>query len=75
MVGSMKQITQTLQYDDEDNQRYELTADLSNWHKQHPFQSGVNFEHEYLWATMSDEDCLAFCLRYPQWSNRFKEVK
>lgn len=68
----MKQITQTLEY--AEDQRYELTNNLSDWHKQHPFRSGVNFEFQYLWAELEDEDCLAFCLRHPQWSHLFKDV-
>jgi hypothetical protein len=69
----MKKITQTLQYDDD--QRYELTNNLSDWHKQHPLaDNGVDFEFQYLWATMTDEDCLAFCLLHPQWSHRFTTI-
>jgi hypothetical protein len=69
----MKRITQTLQYDDD--QRYELTNNLSNWHKQHPLaDNGVDFELQYMWATMTDEDCLAFCLLHPQWAHRFTTI-
>jgi hypothetical protein len=69
----MKKITQTLEY--AEDQRYELTANLSNWHKLHPLaDNGVDFELQYLWATMTDEDCLAFCLLHPQWAHKFKDV-
>lgn len=69
----MKKITQTLQY--EVDQRYELTNNLSDWHKQHPLaDNGVDFEFQYMWATMTDEDCLAFCLLHPQWADRFTTV-
>lgn len=68
----MKKITQTLQYNDD--QRYELSANLSDWHKLHPFQSGVDFEFQYLWAVLEDEDALAFCLKHPQWAHRFTQV-
>jgi hypothetical protein len=68
----MKRITQTLQYDDD--QRYELSANLSDWHKLHPFKSGVDFEFEFLWAEMEDQDALAFILKHPQWAYRFKDV-
>lgn len=69
----MKRITQTLEY--AEDQRYELTNNLSDWHKLHPLaDNGVDFEYQYLWATMTDEDCLAFCLLHPQWADKFKDV-
>jgi hypothetical protein len=68
----MKRITQTIQYDDD--LRYELSANLSDWHKIHPFRSGVDFEFEFIWADMEDHDALAFCLKYPQWAHRFRTV-
>ena len=72
MVGPMKRITQSMEYD-VDN-RYELTANLQDWHKQHPFNSGINWDSQYMWADLDDEDCLAFCLLNPQWAHRFKAV-
>ena len=68
----MKRITQTLEY--AEDQRYELTNNLSDWHKLHPFSSGVNFEYQYLWAELEDHDALAFALKHPQWSHLFKDV-
>jgi hypothetical protein len=69
----MKRITQSLEY--AIDQRYELTNNLSDWHKLHPLaDNGVDFEYQYLWATMTDEDCLAFCLLHPQWADKFKDV-
>ena len=50
-----------------------LQRDLQAWHRQHPFKNGVDYEFEYYWATMTDEDCLAFCLKHPEHINRFKE--
>ena len=68
----MKRITQSLEY--AIDQRYELTNNLSDWHKQHPFNSGVDFEYQYMWADLEDEDCLAFCLLHPQWADKFKDI-
>jgi hypothetical protein len=68
----MKKITQTLEYDDD--LRYELSANLSDWHKQHPFQNGVDWDFQLLWAVMEDEDALAFVLKHPQWAHRFTTV-
>ncbi len=68
----MKKITQTMEYEFDNG--YELTINLRDWHKQHPFQSGIDWEYQTMWATMEDQDCLAFCLRHPQWAHRFKDV-
>jgi len=73
MVGPMKRITQSLEY--ALDLRYELTNNLSNWHKQHPFASGVDWEYMYMWADLEDEDCLAFLLKHPQWADKFKDVQ
>jgi len=69
----MKRITQSLEYDND--HRYELTANLGDWHKLHPLaDQGVDFEYQYMYADMTDEDCLAFCLLHPQWADKFKDV-
>lgn len=69
----MKRITQTLEY--EGDNRYELTTNLRDWHKLHPLaDQGVDFEFQYMYADLEDEDCLAFCLLHPQWAHRFKDV-
>lgn len=68
----MKRLTQTLQYDED--HRFELQALLKDWHKQHPFRSGADFEFEYVWVEMTDEDAFAFSLKHPQFSHRFKDV-
>lgn len=68
----MKRITQTMEY--EGNTGYELTAVLKDWHKLHPFQSGIDWQFQYMWAILDDEDCLAFCLKHPQFAHRFKQV-
>jgi len=50
-----------------------LQRDLNAWFRLHPFNNGVDHEYEYYWATMTDEDCLAFCLRYPEHITKFKK--
>jgi hypothetical protein len=68
----MKKITQTMEY--ELNNGYELTTNLRDWYAQHPFNSGIDWEFQYMYAILEDEDCLAFCLLHPQWAHRFKAV-
>ena len=69
----MKTITQSIEY--EGNNDSDLRDDLRSWHSEHPFNNGIDWEHQYLWATMTDEDCLAFCLRHPEYIDRFTKIK
>ena len=68
----MKRITETI-YPTGTSHR-EIIAIMREWHLQHPFKNGVNLEQEYFWAILEDDDCLAFCLKYPQYQSRFKDV-
>lgn len=68
----MMQITQSIDYEGTNHQV--LNQRLKDFYQEHPFKSGFDWEFQYLWATMTDEDCLAFCLKYPEYSQRFKEV-
>jgi len=68
----MKRITQSMDYEGDNHK--ELINDLRQWHKQHPFNTGIDWQHQYMHATMTDEDCLAFCLRHPQYADRFKDI-
>jgi hypothetical protein len=68
----MKRITQSLEY--AEDQRYELTNNLQDWHKLHPFASGIDWEFQYMYANLEDHDCLAFLLKHPQWAHKFKDV-
>ena len=70
----MKKITQSIEYDGLPFTNTELHIDLKEWHSEHPFATGIDWEFQVFWATMTDEDCLAFCLKHPQYSNRFKDI-
>ena len=69
----MKIIRQSIEY--EGHNHHQLQRDLQAWHRQHPFQSGLDWGMQTMWATMTDEDCLAFLLKYPQYIGRFQDVK
>lgn len=71
----MKEITQSMDYEGLPFYTTPLHTDLREFHSKHPFQTGVDWQFKYLWARMTDEDCLAFCLKYPEHSNRFKDVQ
>ena len=68
----MKQITQNMDY--EGTNSSQLRDDLREWNQQHPFSNGIDWQYQYMWATMTDEDCLAFCLLHPQYAHRFRSV-
>jgi hypothetical protein len=69
----MVKITQTMHSEGLNNSQ--LRDDLREWHREHPLHdNGIDWEFQYMWATMTNEDCLAFCLKHPQYSNRFKAV-
>jgi len=70
----MKQITQSIEYEGLPLSTTDLHSALKEFHSCHPFQTGIDWEFQYMYATMTDEDCLAFCLKYPQYSNRFRTV-
>jgi len=67
----MKTITQSMDY--EGTNHRQLTWDLQDWHQQHPFATGIDWQFQYMWATMTDEDCLAFCLKHPEHAERFRD--
>lgn len=50
-----------------------LQRDLQAWFAIHPFKNGIDHEFEYYWATMTDEDAVLFCLKYPEHTTRFKK--
>lgn len=68
----MKKITQSMEY--EGNNHGALTRALRDWHSQHPFATGIDWQFQYMWAELEDQDCLAFCLKHPEYADRFKQV-
>jgi hypothetical protein len=68
----MKQITQNMDYEGANSSQ--LRDDLRAWHLQHPFNTGIDWQFQYMHATMTDEDCLAFCLKHPQYATRFRNI-
>ena len=71
----MKKITQSIEYDGLPFHTTNLHLDLQRWHHQHPFQTGMDWEFQCFWAVLDDENAFAFCLRHPQYADRFKDVK
>jgi hypothetical protein len=70
----MKKITQSIEYEGLPFTNTDLHIALKEFHAKHPFSTGVDWEFQTMWAVMKDEDAFAFALKYPQYSNRFKDV-
>lgn len=70
----MKKITQSIEYEGLPFTNTDLHTDLKEWHSLHPFATGLDWQFQVFWAVMDDQDCLAFCLKYPQYATRFKDV-
>jgi hypothetical protein len=70
----MKKITQTLYPEGDNKTAYYLRNCLKEFFDQEAFDTGVDWQFEYLWAVMTDSQCLMFCLKHPEFTTRFKEV-
>lgn len=70
----MMRITASLEYEGIPFTNTELRQHLLDFHSSHPFHTGMDWQHQYFYADLEDEDCLAFCLKYPQYASRFKNV-
>ena len=72
--NNMKRITAGLEYDGLPFSNTMLSQDLKEFHSKHPFHTGMDWEFQLFYAILEDEDCFAFCLKHPQYSDRFKDV-
>lgn len=68
----MKLITQSLEY--EGNNHTELRTALTQFYQQEPFSTGLDWQNQYIWAKMTDEQALMFLLKHPEYVGRFKSV-
>jgi hypothetical protein len=68
----MKTITQSLESEGNNHQR--LNYALKDFFAVSPFANGFDWQSCYLWATMTDEQCLLFCLKHPEYTERFREA-
>ena len=70
----MMLLQQDMNYEDANEPVKQLVADLKAWHQDHPFANGVDWARQPYWAKMEDADCLAFCLKHPEYTERFKRI-
>jgi len=68
----MMQIRQSIDYEGMNHQV--LNQRLKDFHQEHPFKSGFDWQFKYLWATMTDEAAFAFTLKYPEYTERFTQI-
>ena len=61
MVGcTMKKITASLEYDGIPFSNTILSQDLKEFHEQHPFSTGMDWQFQLFWAVMTNEDADRF---------------
>jgi hypothetical protein len=68
----MKRITQSIEYEGTNHQA--LINALKDFFDQEPFANGFDWQHQYLWATMTDEQSMMFLLKHPEFIGRFTTV-
>ena len=68
----MKKITADLY--PEGHAHQPLVAALKEFFDQHPFDNGLDWEWQQLWAVMTDQQHLMFILKHPQYQHMFKAV-
>lgn len=67
-------ITQDMDYQGDDYPVKRLMAEMKEFHQHSPFRTGIDWARQLYWATMTDEQCLMFCLKHPEYTNRFRKV-
>ena len=51
-----------------------LVRALKEFFDQHTFDNGLDWQWQQLWAVMTDQQCMMFCLKYPQYQHMFRKV-
>jgi hypothetical protein len=67
-------ITQTMEYEGYDYPSKKLMADLKEFHQTTPFKTGIDWQWQYYWATMTDEQALMFILKHPEYKDGFRKT-
>jgi hypothetical protein len=70
----MMLITQPVYTEGIEPRAYDLSAALREFIQTEVFDIGIDWQHQYLWAKMTDQQCLMFLLKYPQYAERFQSV-
>jgi len=67
-------ITQNMDYEGYDYPVKTLMAALKEFHEQSPFATGIDWQWQLYWATMTDEQAFAFVLKHPEYIRRFTRI-
>ena len=70
----MMKITQDMDYEGPNEPVKQLVADLKEWHQHNPFATGIDWQSQTYWATMTDEQAFAFTLKHPEYIRRFTRI-
>lgn len=71
----MMRITQDMDYAGLDEPVKKLVQDLQDYHQQTPFRTGIDWQFQTYWATMTDEQAFAFILKHPEYQQRFRKTE
>jgi len=74
MVAIMMKITQNMDYEGENEPVKQLVEDLREFHGHSPFKTGIDWQWQLYWATMTDEQAFAFVLKHPEYTQRFTRI-
>jgi hypothetical protein len=70
----MMKITQDMDYEGDDQPVKKLVCDLKEYHEQSPFATGIDWQWQQYWATMTDLQAFAFVLKHPEYIKRFTRI-
>lgn len=70
----MMTIKQDMNYEGADEPVKKLVADLKEYHEQSQFATGIDWQWQLYWATMTDEQALVFILKHPEYEHRFTKI-
>ena len=71
----MMLITQDMDYPGADQPVKKLVDDLRKYHSTSPFATGIDWQWQTYWATMTDEQAFAFVLKHPEYIKRFRKTQ
>ena len=74
MVATMMKITQDMDYEGENEPVKKLVDDLRTFHRDSPFATGIDWQWQLYWATMTYEQAFAFVLKHPEYIKRFTRI-
>jgi hypothetical protein len=70
----MMTIKQDMDYEGANEPVRKLVEDLKEYHEYSPFATGIDWQWQLYWATMTDEQALVFIMKHPEYEHRFTKI-